>query len=228
MRFHPQNPASNVLGAGITPEGLTRAIEQSGYPLQSRVVDSVLSALFSEKLPIDVQEEWSYIDSDGGQIRSLDALISAEIRNAKMPVFGRTIEPADCLRIALDLLIECKQSELPFTFFVRPTRPNRPTIAGLPHKMIETRSAVEEEGDVPFHMSVADALATHQLPLANPELTAVAMTRVYRKGKELELSGEEAFRGLAPPLLKAESHYLALTEPGPERIFLSTSGLSSL
>lgn len=214
MRVHPNNPSSNVLGGGITADQLSNAIAHSGYPLQSQVVDSVLAALQAEDLTAHVQEEWSYIDSDENQVRNLDALISAELHKRTPANSEEPKEPSEYLRFTLDLLIECKQSELPFVFFVRPTGSNRPTLGGMPHRTISVRTG-HDDAEFLVEMSIDDALGTYDLPLSNPELTAIAMTRAHRRGKDLELSGDEAFRGLSLPLLKAESHYLAMAEPDP-------------
>lgn len=218
MRVHPNNPSSNVLGGGITADQLSNAIAHSGYPLQSQVVDSVLAALQAEDLTAHVQEEWSYIDSDENQVRNLDALISAELHKRTPANSEEPKEPSEYLRFTLDLLIECKQSELPFVFFVRPTGSNRPTLGGMPHRTISVRTG-HDDAEFLVEMSIDDALGTYDLPLSNPELTAIAMTRAHRRGKDLELSGDEAFRGLSLPLLKAESHYLAMAEPDPRRLY---------
>lgn len=219
MRMHPRNPRSNVLGPGISPEDLEIAISNSGYPLQSRVVDTILRALEGKTNLRAVQEEWSYVDHEERKVRQLDALLSFEIDTLSETFEpGRPSDPAAYLRGALDFLIECKQSELPFVCFVRSLDVGAfPLIGGLPHEDLTIHMAADDPGVM--KMSARDALGVHDLPLAKHDSTAIALTKVHRKGKALELSGEEAFRGLALPILKAASYYLDQVDPGAKRLY---------
>lgn len=219
MRVHPKSPESNVLGAGVSPDDLEIAIGASGYPLQSRVVDAIIQSVERHSTHRVVQEEWSYLDQDEGHVRQLDALLSFELESLPESFDpGRPSDPAAYLRGALVFLVECKRSDLPFVCFVRPLDAGMlPIVAGLPHRDLTIHMEADDPGFIT--MSARDALATFDLPLARHDRTAIALARVYRKGKSLELSGEEAFRGLALPILKATSYYLNEVEPGPARLY---------
>jgi hypothetical protein len=67
-------------------------------------------------------------------------------------------------------------------------------------------------------MSSVDALGTGDLGLPQPPL-AVSMAKVHRKGKNLELSGEETFRGIALPISKALNHLRVSSTPGGHRMY---------
>lgn len=219
MQVHPGNPGSNVLRAGVNEGDLADAISRSGYPLQSRVVDIIVQSLAGRAELQAVQEEWSYVDEDEGHIRQLDALLSFQIAPMQESYDpGRPSDPAAYLRGNLDFLIECKRSDLPFICFVRALGSTGfPYVAGLPHEELTIHTSIDDPGLV--RMGVADALGCYDLPLSKADRTAIALTKVHRKGKALELSGEEAFRGLALPLLKALSYYLDETRPHPNRLY---------
>jgi len=218
--IHPDNPESNVLGAGIETDDLIAAISRSGYPLQSEVVDIITRELpISAYGPRVLQEEWSYIDRDENTTRQLDALLSFEVERldeSHKPALPTS--PEAYLRGHLDFLIECKQSELPFVFFVRDADfGNFPILGGIPFEDI--RIYMGQSDPNPMRMTTYNALSLHDLPFAITPPVAVSMSRVYRKGKSLELSGEESFRGLALPVLKALSYYLQEVTPRSPQLY---------
>lgn len=225
MRVHPQNPDSNSLRAGVDETSLADAIDQSGYPLQSRVVDTILQSLEGRAELRAVQEEWSYVDEDEGHIRQLDALLSFDVEPLSESYDpGRPSNPASYLRGSLDFLVECKRSDLPFICFVRSLGPTElPLVGGLPHEELTIHEAAQDAGFM--RMSASYALGCHELPLATADRTAIALTKAHRKGKALELSGEEAFRALALPLLKATSYYLEEIRPGPGRLYFDVRAI---
>ena len=102
MKKTDDNPVTNRLGSGVTEEKLDVAIVKSGYPLQTKVALQL-------KKEFHVQEEWSFIDNKTKDIRTIDLLAEKELYNRKE-------HPR--VRPTLDLIIECKQSELPFVFFL--------------------------------------------------------------------------------------------------------------
>lgn len=219
MRSHPKNPDSNALKAGVKLEDLKAAINKSGYPLQSQVVDTVLETLAEKIRPRVVQEEWSYIDQDEDRVRQLDALLSFEIEPpSETASLGRPLNADAYIRGSLDFLIECKRSDLPFVCFVRSLSDGAfPLVGGLPNQDIRIHQTADDAGHI--GMSARDALGVYDLPLSQHDLTANALTKGYRKGKAFELSGEEAFRGLALPILKAASYYLEQVEPHERHLF---------
>lgn len=218
VQTHADNPESNKLEGGVSETLLQSAIERSGYPLQAVVVDSVTEALRGENDHFAVQEEWSYIDADTDQVRRLDAVISCRFGALESRAeYGQPSDPSDHLRVALDLLIECKQSDLPFVFFVRDGLGCRaPTVLGLPHPDLHL---IMGDDLARVGMSATDCLGLYDLAFAEAPATAVGFARTHRKGKELELSGEDSFRGLALPLAKAFQHYREVTKQKPHHLF---------
>lgn len=220
MRQHESNPPANALQAGVTEEMLAAAIEKSGYPLQSIVVDRVLEAVKASSFgECQAQEEWSFVDADSGQARQLDALVSCNLeqRTTRSPG-GMSESPADYLRIGLDFLIECKQSDLPYVFFLRAADTGKmPAIVGLPYP--ELSIGQKKDDPIQVGMSVYDTLGMYDYSFAHHEHTAISITRAYRKGQHLELSGEEAFKGISMPLLKAVDYYTSVLTPSAGRLF---------
>jgi hypothetical protein len=119
METRPNNPATNKLGPGLTETDVLDAVSKSGYPLQT-IVGNYLRSQFH------VQEEWSYIDKDAQELRTIDIL-------AEKHLYDLTREHPR-VRPTLDLLVECKQSALPYVFFLsssKPWVPHFPLLAGL-------------------------------------------------------------------------------------------------
>jgi hypothetical protein len=212
MRQEHNNPEQNVLS--IPEEDLRKAIESSGYPFQSVAIDTILKAMSQYRSKSWTQEEWAYIDKDTGDVRTLDGLISVTLDSRKAQTeAGYPTDPRAQLRKHFDILVECKQSELPFIFFIRNSRLGEvPRLAGLPYDQIKIRDTPDQVGAVV--MSVYDILQVSDLPFVSEDgIPAVSMTRVHRKGSKFDVSGEESFRSLALPLLKATDHYLEITKP---------------
>ena len=102
MKHFTNNPTTNVLGGGVTEEKLNIAVLKSGYPLQTRVAIALKDNFF-------VQEEWSFIDNQTDEVRTIDLLAEKHLFDKQQKVRVRPI---------LNLIIECKQSELPYIFFL--------------------------------------------------------------------------------------------------------------
>ena len=115
-----RNPPSNALKPGIALSDVVEAITSSGYPLQS-VVATKLRKHFG------VQEEWSFVDHDERVLRSIDMIAERRMWDS---------ENQKRIRPTLNLIVECKRSELPYVFFlsgVRVWTPRFPAFAGLAH-----------------------------------------------------------------------------------------------
>ena len=97
------NPIGNCLPEGISENQLQEAITSSGYPLQVDISD-LLNPCFS------VHPEWSYVDNDSGIMRSMDLLAER--------CLDETNDSDIRIRPKLDLLIECKKTNLPYVFFL--------------------------------------------------------------------------------------------------------------
>ncbi|MEF8708475.1 MAG: hypothetical protein V5B38_06185 [Candidatus Accumulibacter propinquus] len=190
MESTANNPIQNVLGPGLSDQMVTAAIEGSGYPLQL-VVASELSDEFH------LQEEWAFPDSEA--VRTIDILATKELYEWK--------EPQPRARPSVSFVIECKQSDLPYVFFLSGTTPwlrDFPLIAGLKTKYVTITS-----DDDPSTWSL-DPLSIFDMS-RHPFLTAEApicmtLSKCVRKGSDLNLSGSDAYQSLIFPLTKAALH----------------------
>jgi hypothetical protein len=72
MNNSPENPSTNQLGPGLTEDQVLGAVVKSGYPLQTVVGDILRAKLADIKAMFRVQEEWSYIDRDTKELRTID------------------------------------------------------------------------------------------------------------------------------------------------------------
>ena len=119
MKAIPNNPPTNKLGSGLTEADVLDAVSKSGYPLQT-IIANFLRPQFH------VQEEWSYDDKDTHEPRTMDILAEKWLWDINQE------QPR--VRPALDLLVECKQSALPYVFFLsssKPLVPHFPRLTGL-------------------------------------------------------------------------------------------------
>lgn len=202
MQVDPKNTPDNVLGAGVSEKQIQEAVRRSGYPLQTIVASSL-------QLDFQVQEEWSFVDDDSGALRTLDIWASR-----RMIEFGNEDQPF--VRPTLDLLIECKQSDLPYVFFISATRPwlyQFPYFAGLAHDRIE----IETDDDPSTYTErILGALSLSEHPFvrgaAEPCMT---FSKCVRKGDKIELSGTDAFHNTVLPLMKALRYFKKQEAPPP-------------
>ncbi|MEU8200592.1 hypothetical protein [Streptosporangium sp. NPDC049046] len=212
-------PPYASLQAGLTGRDIFNAISKSGYPFQAEVADVLRTALSEFDKRPTIQEEWAYVDSDSGQTRSIDVLAEASILDSEFETqYKGPISPY------VSLLIECKQSETPYIFFLRGDYPTRsfsfPEIAGLKNTDVQIYGFPPGiENDAPWLMSIHDLIGCHHLPFFNtPTLFAVSFAKSsWRKGGNLELSGEEAYRGLTLPLIKASEHFRGASSPAADQ-----------
>src|ERR1051325_9310089 len=127
MRESEINPDANHLPNAITESQLADAIKASGYPLQTLVAECL-------KSHFGLRHEWAYLDRQTKELRAIDLLAERDLYDWK------TAHPR--VRPRLDLLIECKQTELPHLFFVAepPWTADFPVLAGLRSKNVEITS----------------------------------------------------------------------------------------
>ncbi len=69
MKFYNKNPETNKLKNGIKITELESAIIKSEYPLQTIIANKLRSQF-------NCQEEWSFIDKQTKEIRTLDIMAS--------------------------------------------------------------------------------------------------------------------------------------------------------
>lgn len=210
MKMHSGNPSSNTIGAGVSEESLKQAINESGYPLQAVVADQLKKTFEASKvLSYLIQEEWPYIDGDTGTVRSLDIHARAMFET-KQDTYVRSI---------IDLLIECKQIELPTVFFVRPKvlgpRMDYPRLAGNPHDLIAVSFSPDSDR---YLLTLGRILGFDSHEFNTLPTPAISMARVHRRGgSRLELSGEDTYPNIVRPLAKATDYFVEGCKPNPAR-----------
>jgi len=187
------NIHTNKLNPGISFEEIDRAISKSGYPLQTVIADKLRSNF-------DCQEEWSFIDYQTNELRSLDIIAKRYLYNVN--------EKNVHVRPSLNLLIECKQSELPYVFFLSPEKIKTyhyPLISGLYHKQIKV-STNDELSTTTYPISAALDLQEDEFVLQTAP-SSMTFSKCVRTGKAIALSGTESFQGLVLPLLKSMQYF---------------------
>jgi hypothetical protein len=193
----PNNPSTNRLGPGLSEAQVIRAVEESGYPLQTHVAAILHSSPTPKSGGFDVHEEWSYIDRDTNELRSIDLHASTRLYDW---------DPQPRVRPVLHLLIECKQSHLPYVFFVRRggRLPDFPIVAGLRQDNVVITS---DDDPSSWANTIIQALDLHDDPFQTEPPFCHTFSKCVRKGPEIELSGSDAYNGLVLPLIKAVHHF---------------------
>jgi hypothetical protein len=199
MKGEPTNTPENQLGAGFTEEQLLEAVRKSGYPLQTQIASSL-------RMDFDVHEEWSFIDGDNKSLRTLDMMAFRRMytRQKDQPL----------VRPILNLLIECKQSDLPFVFFLSETRPwirELPHFAGLASDLIKIKT---DDDRSTWSNTILQSLSLSEHPFVhNPVEPCMTFSKCVRHNKGVELSGTEAYHGIVLPLVKALRYFKKQKEP---------------
>ena len=191
------NPASNQIGPGLTEADVLSAVDRSGYPLQTVVADLLRPTL-------GVHEEWSYIDRNTKELRSVDLHANLRLHHWN---------PQPRVRPQLDLLIECKKSQLPYIFFLSRNAPyflGFPIVAGLARDKIEITT---DDDPSTWMLTVTDALGLESDAFLAEPAYCHTLSRCVRKGSELELSGSDAYNSLVLPLVKALHHFKSAVQP---------------
>lgn len=202
-----------IFPGGITGEMLVRAIQDSGHPTQYKAANKITSLLRATQLQYEVQEEWSFVDSDTDTVRQLDLVATVDLgRND--PANDKTYNKCDdFVSCYADFLIECKRSELPLVFSLRKQWSTTPEIWGLPHDQVvcSSRSGIDT------YIRTEGAIGAYEMQKG--QHVAVSVSKVMRKGKAVELSGADIFRNLTLPVMKAVDNYKELTRGGPDHRF---------
>lgn len=203
---HPNNnPKTNVLPNGLDEQQIIEAVRVSGYPLQT-VIYEMLSNKFH------IQEEWNYVDSDSSEERAIDLLAQLNLYEFK--------EPQPRVRPNLNLILECKQSDMPYVFFLTKDKqctPTFPVIAGLASKKI---SITTDDDPSSWAFSILQVLELSAHPfLRESALFANTFSKGARKGKTVELSGSQPYQGLVQPLLKAVSYFEECEKPPETAVY---------
>lgn len=191
------NPEGNALKAGVTIENLKKAIEKSGYPLQTTVYELLKSEFF-------IQQEWGFRDRLTGDMRAIDLLAMRDL--------GHLPSEESRVRPTLSILIECKQSEMPFVFFSPSSGTGKhalPRVCGLQRddvviKTDDDRSSWTFPVMYALQLTEEDFFTTRGFSI---------MSKCARKGTDLELSGMDAYNGIVIPLLSAAAHFTQASKP---------------
>ncbi len=191
------NPATNILSEGLTESQVINAIEKSGYPLQNVIAESLIKEFY-------INEEWSYIDRDTKELRTIDIL-------AYKNLYKRDIDSR--VRPILNLLIECKKSDLPYIFFLTKNKPwlkEFPLISGLAKNKIKITT---DDDTSSYTHSIQSALELNEHIFSSVPAYSSTFSKCARKGKDLELSGADSYNSLILPLLKSLIHFQNSTIP---------------
>ncbi|VFA95723.1 Uncharacterised protein [Nocardia farcinica] len=209
---------------GVSVEELRAAVLRSGYPLQGMVVDKLIETIGGPaSANWDIQEEWSFVDGDTNDVRQIDALVSWQASNLNPDPVANFSDPSSFIRVHLTFLIECIQSELPYVAFTRETASGcrTPLLLGLPHEDLGLRiNATDKTATV--GMSTKDALGTYEFGSRCGQYPPVAVSiskAQWIKGGHLELSGQETYRSLTLPMLKAIDYLKESSRPSEQRMY---------
>ncbi|MBA9004479.1 hypothetical protein [Thermomonospora cellulosilytica] len=223
----PQDiPPHGKLEEGITEDLLFDAIRKSGYPFQAEVSNKIASELNKMSLSFNIQEEWVYVDGDSNSPRSLDIFAEIALPSGEDDLNEKGSRPTR-IRPFINLLIECKQSSLPYVFFLRDSattsKVRYPEMVGLPHKNLRIFGAPEEYSEgFSFCMPIHDLLGSYELISCNiPAPFAVSFAKAVRKGAKLELTGEETYRSITLPPMKAADYLKGQYSLNPKHKFFS-------
>jgi len=193
-----ESQRSDAFGAGVSEDDVLEAVARSGYPLQTVIGAHLLRKGYS------LAEEWAYVDADTGEPRTLDLLAGRGLQRE----FSKVSRGQ--LTSGLTLLIECKQAELPYVGFEAVTRPEVvrfPRITGLPV------STVGVGGDDPtrrINVGIPRVLGLNVHRFATEPPMVSSLSGAARKGKRVELSGDQPYRSLILPLTKALEHFASI------------------
>ncbi|WP_103108830.1 hypothetical protein [Brevibacillus reuszeri] len=200
MDFFSGNPSTNKLSLGVNEEDVLKAIANSGYPLQN---------IISEQLKeFKVTEEWSFVDRDTLDLRNIDIL-------AELDLYNHNDYPDTKVRPGLSLLIECKQTSLPYVFFATnniPYMPHFPMYSGLRENDYIDIKSDNTRDTWSFSINHIFNLQQHEF-VSNAPLYSKVFSKCVRKGKEIELSGSDTYNSVILPLTKALAHYSNVVVP---------------
>jgi hypothetical protein len=198
------NLQDNKFGFGVTEGDILRAVNKSGFPFQS-IVANVIKKYFGNHELSSIQEEWSYIDKDTTEIRTID--IFAEIGLWDYQKQQPRVRPT------VNLLVECKKSDLPYVFFLSSEKqwiPHFPIFAGLSKDEVEV---ITDDDASSWKIRLNEALGLNAHPFIEQPKYCTSFSKCIRNGKELDLSNPEPYQKLVLPILKAMHHFKRSESP---------------
>lgn len=198
-QFERCNPDTNILPSGIDDTQILEAVIKSGYPLQTIICEQ-LSKLFY------VWEEWSFIDRDLNQEKSIDLL-------AQLNLFEYE-KPQKRIRPTLNLILNCKRSDFPYIFFLTENKvitPNFPLLAGVANKDITISSDDTTSRHISSILQTL-GLDNHSFLTETP-IFANTFSQYSLIEEYTGLSDSKVYQDLIFPLLKAVSYFDECEKP---------------
>ena len=204
MKATIKNPKENKLPPGVALSDIDDSVTKSGYPLQL-VISELLRSAFS------LQHEWSFIDQETKKVRNMDILASKYLWD--FTNYETRVRPE------LNLIIECKQSELPYVFFITPTNPTgtmTPDICGLNSNEIE----IDTDDDLStWTYPITEAINLNKHDFISKVIPCITFSKSVRTSKGIELSGSNAYNSIIHPLIKAIDYYKELKKPSSTEVY---------
>lgn len=181
-----------ALPSGIAEKDFRRAVSTSGYPLQIMV-----AAAFKQR-NFYLQEEFAFQDPDEGGRRTLDVLGENWSKGFK--------SSRGTSEFGVTALVECKQSRHPLVLFEAVSPPDLrrfPRMIGYPRQEISVKN--DPESRSARILPVMEFLGSMDEEFISEPPVAASMSRAVANGSKVKLSGEEIYRAITMPLIKAAS-----------------------
>ncbi len=197
MDSAPDNPQSNKLPAGIKEQELLETISKSGYPLQT-IVGRQLG-----KQGFEVYEEWSYIDKETNKERNIDIMAKKVLCD-----FDEKRPPK--VTPWLDILVECKKSEMPYVFFLMDSDEffDIVSCSGL----VKDTIAIESNGMIGDEQT-DEVLGLDKLDFTGGKINrCMTFTKCVRESK-LVIRGDESYNEIVMPMIKAAEQFKIRAKP---------------
>jgi hypothetical protein len=194
----PDPTDDSLLLPGLTWGQLRTAARKSGYPLQT-TVSRVLQGRFR------IQSEWGFFDRVTQEMRSIDL-------KARLELCDSDIVNSTRARPTLDLLIECKQAELPYVFFDHEEKiiEDFPQVSGLRSGNIRLWT---DDDESTWELPVLHTLDLGLHPFVIDPPGCSTFSKCARKGADIQLSGTDAYHGLVLPIRSAVQHAVQANAP---------------
>ncbi|GAA2749452.1 hypothetical protein [Amnibacterium kyonggiense] len=178
-----------------SPEELLKALRRAGWLLEQETATALDAAGFQ------VTQSWAYQDPDEGKSRELDVVGYKEL-----------FRDADAnLRVSAQVIIECKESDMPYALIGRTTAPSavpaeRNDILA-PAERVTYSNEVTPEGRRILYVSAAEYLRLHTLT-ANPwarDFEATQLVRLNKSKENWSASNDGIMQDVMAPLSKVLS-----------------------
>ena len=198
MDSHPNNTPENAVPPGVTEKQISDAIQKSGYPLQIVIANELRNNGFG------LTQEWSFLDRDTFELRTMDVHAQKHFYDLGDQRF---------IRPQLDLLIECKQSDLPYVFFKCEEGvwiADMPCFAGLKSETIKVTS---DDDPSSWNYGLIQLFGMENDEFLTTPDCSPTFSKCVRKGSDVRLSGVESYNGLVLPLIKAQQHLFNVESP---------------